>query len=310
VNRPASHWQPYRVARAIATNQVARFAPGWYVRATRQTGRGAREQETPQAIADYFRRCVDDYLATLGVPPADAAAFLAGKTLLEYGPGDLPGVAVLLAARGARKIYCVDRFPMVALSAKNVAVLEHLLAGAAPAERQAMAGCFAEPGVPASGFDRDRLEYLVRPRGLSGLAGEIDLALSRAVLEHVDDLAALFDDMVRALRPGGLSIHQVDLKSHGLHRDNPLDFLVPSPELWSLMFSHKGVPNRWRVDRYREILRALTVDVVTLAPTARADARDVAAVRPHLAAPFAALSDDDLAWLGFWLVFRKRASEP
>jgi hypothetical protein len=30
-------------------------------------------------------------------------------------------------------------------------------------------------------------------------------------------------------------------------------------------------------------------------------------VRPALAAPFKALSDDDLAWLGFWLVFRKRA---
>src|SRR4029077_4841255 len=100
-----------------------------------------------------------------------------------------------------------------------------------------------------------RIEYLVRPSGLSGLSGQADLVISRAVLEHVDDLAATFADMASALRPGGIAVHQVDLKSHGLHQRNPLDFLSWPPALWRLMYSHKGVPNRWRVTHYRELLR-------------------------------------------------------
>ena len=105
--------------------------------------------------------------------------------------------------------------------------------------------------------------------------------------------------------PGALAIHQVDLKSHGLHRENILDFLSWSSELWNLMYSHKGVPNRWRIDRYRDLLEAMPVETLVLEPTARAAPEVIAAVRPRLADPFRRLSDEDLAWLGFWLVFRK-----
>jgi len=100
-------------------------------------------------------------------------------------------------------------------------------------------------------------------------------------------------------------VHQVDLRSHGLHESNPLDFLEPSEALWSLMFSHKGVPNRWRVDRYREIVAGLPLVLLRLEPTARAEAQDVQRVRARLAPPFRDTSDEDLAWLGFWLVARK-----
>jgi hypothetical protein len=72
------------------------------------------------------------------------------------------------------------------------------------------------------------------------------------------------------------------------------------------MYSAKGVPNRWRVDRYRAIVERLPVDVLAFDPTQLAAPEDVASVREQLAAPFRTVSDDDLRWLGFWLVFRKR----
>jgi hypothetical protein len=98
----------------------------------------------------------------------------------------------------------------------------------------------------------------------------------------------------------------VDLRSHGLHRSNPLDFLTWPDWLWSLMYSGKGVPNRWRVDRYRRDLAEQALQVLRLTPTTLAEPRDVAAVRPYLAEQFRALSDEDLSWLGFWLVCRRR----
>lgn len=294
-----------RVARAVATNQVARLAPTAYLRMTGQTGRGDGAAESPEDIAAYFRQCVDDYLVFAGVPADQATGFFSGKTLVEYGPGDFPGVAVLMLVAGAHKVYAVDRFAMVRLSEKNVGVWHALVAGMDDAQKQRARALLNNPSHPAEGFKREHIEYVVRPHGFSGLLAHADLAISRAVLEHVDDLPGTFADMLAALKPGGAAMHLVDLKSHGLHRSNPLDFLEWPQWLWSLMYSHKGVPNRWRLDHYRRIVQALPVLDVRLEPTHAANAADVTAVRGRLAPAFAGLSDDDLACLGLWVGFRK-----
>jgi SAM-dependent methyltransferase len=294
-----------QIARAIATNQLARVAPAAYLRLTGQTGRGSGSQESQEEVGAYFRRCVGDYLARLGVPRGEAERCLSGKVILEYGPGDLPGVAALLISLGADKVYCVDRFPMVSLSRKNALVMQDLIAHCSDEQRAKMMSCLRDPKQLALGFSPAKIEYLVKPHGLSGMVNEVDLVISRAVLEHVDDLEATFADMVRAMRPGARAVHLVDLKSHGLHRRNPLDFLECPAWLWKAMFSHKGVPNRWRLDRYREILSALGLTNSALEATQLAKEDEVLAVRPRLARMFRGVSDTDLAWLGFWLTFSK-----
>jgi hypothetical protein len=71
------------------------------------------------------------------------------------------------------------------------------------------------------------------------------------------------------------------------------------------MYSHKGLPNRLRVDAYRRAAEACGLVLQQLAPTSRATPNDVAEIRPHLAAVFRDVSDDDLQWLGFWMVCTK-----
>lgn len=296
-----------RIVRATATNQLARFAPAAYVRLTGQTGRGDAADESSGDISQYFRQSADAYFEKLAIPRESHASFLAGKTLMEYGPGDLPGVAALMIARGADKVYCVDRFPLVNLSEKNGRVLGHLIDGCQGAERDRLVGCLKNKNDPQAGFDPRRIEYLVRPGGLSGLINAVDLVFSRAVLEHVNDLDATFKDMVIAMRPDASAVHLVDLRSHGLHKSNPLDFLEWSSGLWSVMYSQKGVPNRWRVDRYRSLVADLPIELLLLEATKLAAIEHVAAVRPRLADPFRGVSDEDLRCLGFWLLFRKEA---
>lgn len=296
-----------RVAKAALTNQLARFAPGLYMRLTGETGRGLGEESSGQA-ASYFRACFDDYFAKLGVAPSEISTFLTGKRLLEYGPGDLPGVALLMVAHGAEAVICVDRFPLMQLSEKNLAVINDLLSGLGTVERQRAESCFLRAGDPVSSFNPNRIRYRIAPSGLSGLRDEIDLVLSRAVLEHVNDLPATFADMHAAMKRDAIAIHQVDLKSHGLHQANPLDFLTWPDYLWRLMYSHKGVPNRLRVDAYRAILAQTGFDVISLEPTLLADLADMRAVRSALAAPFRHVSDEDLRWMGFWLVCGKKVN--
>lgn len=302
---PSGMATAWRVMRAASTNLLAFAAPAAYVRLTSQTGRGAAAEEAASDIAHYFNACVADYACRLGASDGNIAPLIHDKTLLEYGPGDLPGVAALMCARGASKVYCVDRFPLLQLSDKNAHAIRDLI-DAEPAGRRERLLATLRDGDARHGFDPRHIEYLVRPSGRSQLRDAVDLVYSRAVLEHVDDLEATFDDMVAAMRPGAVAIHLVDLRSHGLHRNNPLDFLEWPPALWRLMYSAKGVPNRWRVDRYRAIVERLPVDMLALEATQLADPADVAQVRSRVAAPFRDVSDEDLRWMGFWLVFRKR----
>lgn len=296
-----------RVIKAVLTNQIAHFAPGAYIWLTGETGRGLGEESSGQA-ASYFRTCFDDYFSRLGVSPADICAFLTGKRILEYGPGDLPGVALLMVAHGAEAVVCVDRFPLMQLSEKNVAVINDLLSSLGPKQRLRAESCFLHTGNLAAGFNPERIRYRIDSSGLSGLRDEIDLALSRAVLEHVNDLAATFSDMHAAMKHDAIAIHQVDLKSHGLHQTNPLDFLSWPDYLWRLMYSYKGVPNRLRITSYRATLAQVGFDVISIEPTLLAEMADMRAVRPALAAPFRQLTDEDLRCLGFWLVCGKKVN--
>jgi len=296
-----------RIAQATLTNQLARYAPGLYVRLTGQTGRGAGEVHLDE-VCDYFQTCFDDYFQQLGIPETARSGFLHDKHLMEYGPGDLPGIALLMIAYGTRQVVCVDRFPMVKMSPKNVRIAEIMLERLPQSLRARADACFKRPGHPGSGFDARFIAYHVQPIGLSGLVDEVDLVISRAVLEHVNDLPATFRDMYAALKPGGIALHLVDLKSHGLHRDNPLDFLSWPAWLWSLMYSAKGVPNRLRVNAYREAARQSGFEAIALTPTVFASETDVRAIRAALAASFKNLSDTDLSCLGFWLVCQKPAA--
>ena len=289
---------------AALGNIAARLAPGWYVRFTGQTGRGADETSLEE-VASYFQQCYDDYLAVLKRSINAGPDYFHDKRLLEYGPGDLPGVAMLMMASGARQTICVDRFPLVQLSAKNCQIAQILLDRLPQVQRDRVLACFVESGRLDSGCRPDKVQYLVKPSGLSGLQNEIDVVFSRAVLEHVNDLPATFRDMHDALKPGGIAIHQVDLKSHGLHRANPLDFLCWPHWLWSLMYSAKGVPNRLRINAYRDAIRAAGLEILLLEPGLLAAEKEIRAVRPQLASAFRNLPDEDLSWLEFWLVCQK-----
>jgi SAM-dependent methyltransferase len=293
-----------RACRAISTNQIARAAPKAYFRSVRDTGRGP-EAESPKELAEYCLRCAREYSEVLSAVSDSRCRALTEARILEYGPGDFLGTAVALVGQGASEVTCVDRFPLVSDSAHNVAAYELVLDLLPNDQRRRAEECFSAPGRPASGFNEDRIRYEVRGSGLSGRQDRFDLVVSRAVLEHVDDLHATFKDMARALRWGGYAVHLVDLSSHRLHRDNPLDFLTWSDTLWRLMYSHKGAPNRHRLDAYREALAASELEVLRLEPSKVAPIEWVHEVRPRLGQRFSKVSDEDLMCLGFWLVCRK-----
>lgn len=293
-------------ARAAASNAVNAVSKDLHAALRRATGRGGGAQ-SPDVVAAYFRGCFDDYFEQLGVPPQEIGAWLQGKVVLEYGPGDMPGVALLMIAHGAERAACVDRFPWLRLSEVNRSALSLLALNMTADQRERLASCFEGEGLTGE-LRCDRVGYLVSDDGLSGIRGEADLVFSRSVLEHVNRLDLTLKDMAEALRPGGVMIHKVDLRSHDFDWGHPLDFLTVSPLAWRLLSSHNGsMPNRLRLSDFRALLKDEPFDDVVITPTARIEASEAEAIRPRLAAPFADRSQDDLTTLGFWLRARRWA---
>ncbi len=284
--------------RASLTNLVAAFP--FYWRFGDRSGRSAGTH-APAAAAAYFRQCVDDYCAQLAVAPS----FFAEKRVLEYGPGDTLGVALVLYAFGAAKVDCIDRFPIQRVTPKNAAIYRAVLDGLDGEPRRRAEHAFVEPGNPLSGFDASKIEYRVTRHGLSGRRAAYDVVLSRSVLALVSHLDETIADIAAALKPGGVSIHKVDLSSHGLDRDRPLDFLTWPEHSYQLMYSRKGRPNRWRVDRYQALVRAAGLRMRKLAPTGKVSDEEVAFIRPRLDRAFRDVPAELLSWLGFWMILER-----
>ncbi len=143
-----------RMIRAMTTNVLARVAPATYVRLTRETGRGLAPEE-PAEVAAYFHGCIEEFAARLDAAPVPMD-WWRGKTVVEYGPGDTPGVALLLIGLGAAAVYCVDRFPLLRFSeAQQRTILElHKLLPEGAARQRFMA-CFKVPGDVSSAWPAD-----------------------------------------------------------------------------------------------------------------------------------------------------------
>ena len=124
--------------------------------------------------------------------------------------------------------------------------------------------------------------------------GGADLLFSQAVMEHVDDVEALYRATHGWLKPGGVASHVIDYRSHGTSsRWN--GHWTYSDAAWR--FVRGGRPfllNRLPHTAHRERLAASGFDVV-------ADARTKAATevaRDELAPRFRAMSEDDLTTIG------------
>jgi SAM-dependent methyltransferase len=284
----------------------------------------------PAERVTYSRRAFDAFVRRSDLEPGG----LVGKRVLELGPGEELSVALRFLAAGAARMSCIDRFTFDVDPEWEREVYRLLLEDLDGDGRERLAGVLAPDGR----LDRssDRLE-LVRGVGIEAGAQQLrsspfDLIVSVAVLEHVYDLARAFQAMDALLAPGGVMVHQVDLRDHGMFSGggrHPLEFLTVRDPLYRLMTSHTGAPNRQRLGSYRELLRDLGQEAwieVANVGGSREDlaryterlvvGRDLPAelaasierLRPRLAPRFAGLPVEELAATGISIRSRKPAA--
>lgn len=225
---------------------------------------------------------------------ADSSA----NAILELGPGNTLGAALFAAARGVSRIWLCD---VGDFAESDMAFYRRLVATLAA----------EQPGFAARVDLSDRAHMLASlnatylTRGIASLAeipsGSLDVILSTAVLEHVGraEFATLAPEMMRMLRPGGTSYHEVDLMDHLGGAQNNLRF---SEQTWEspLMANSGFYTNRLRCCEILQIMRDAGFEGA-LARVARWPARPTP--RGALAPQFANFSDDEMriANFGMWL---------
>jgi SAM-dependent methyltransferase len=271
----------------------------------------------PAERVAYSRRALDLYLGRSGL----AAADMEGKRVLELGPGEELCVALRFLALGAAGVSCIDRFKFKVDESWEREVYRLLLDDLDADGRERLADMLTPDGRLDHSSERLKV---VRGVGIEAGARHLgsarfDLIVSLAVLEHVYDLAQSLRAMDTLLAPGGVMVHQVDLRDHGMFSAggrHPLEFLTLRGPLYHLMTSHTGAPNRERVGNYRELLRGLGHeakigvtnvgggrDYLTSTPEQLVVGRDlppelaqsIERLRPRLVPPFAGLPVEELA---------------
>lgn len=268
--------------------------------------------DLPASLA-YIEKIYADYLAYAGCDRFCG-------TVAEIGPGDNFGVALLLLGNGVEAVHAIDRFRPQRDPVRQAAIYQaladrHGLADRfnGPPAETTLRGLQYHPGRPAETFFRNSTQ-------------RFDAILSRAVVEHLYDPAAALTDMFRALQPGGIMVHRIDLRDHGMFTGHhPLTSLTIPEAVYLRMTRGSGRPNRVLLPAYRNwletsgargslrITRLAGVDEEVgpadwdgLDPALKRRALEcVAAVRPSLAAGFKNLRDEDLAVSGGLLVARR-----
>lgn len=283
------------VLRAVITNVVAMIAPRLYVRLVAdETGRGFNEEDDEQLEA-YCFRVFDDYKNMFEAADGGFIEYLKDKTIIEYGPGDFLGVALIFLCNGAREVHCIDRFPL-RNDDKYLNLYKRIINRCSG--EQCNAACWDE-------IINRRIKYISAKDGVYPLENKADIIISRAVLEHCNNLGETFRNFYQNLKPGGILIHEVDLTSHGMHLRRPLDFLTYSPRTWSFMTSHKGYPNRWRRNTYKEFLDEHGFEVLHEKSLYEYSMEDVTADRPRFPKIFKDLPVEDLRCSNYSFVAKK-----
>ena len=229
---------------------------------------------------------------------------LAGKTVLELGPGDGIATGLLASCFGAHRTILVDAGDR---ATQKVSDYKNMLSDwdCRGAELAHLVDCSSfEQLAQAS-----NTTYL--SNGLSSLktipSDSVDIEFSNAVLEHVrkSEFRETLNELRRILKSDGVSYHSVDLKDHLGGR---LDNLRFSEGLWnSRLFSDSGFyTNRIRFRAmlgmfaeagfHAEVRRTLRWDHL---PTPR----------KKLNSRFSHLDDSDLLVSAFNVVLRKSGSQ-
>lgn len=131
----------------------------------------------------------------------------------------------------------------------------------------------------------------------------VDMVFSQAVLEHVDDLASIYQESHVWLKSGGIMSHQIDFKSHGTSREWNGHWVYPD-WVWRLIRGRRPyLLNREPCSTHLALLKKTGFELVATERTRLPSRLELY----QLSNRFRYLTGDDLTTAGAYILAGKRA---
>ena len=196
----------------------------------------------------YGRLCVEDYQYVIndliGELPAQSK-------ILEIGTGKSVAVPCLLAAEG-HDVISLDRF-------NNVGDIPSAMIEVCSALKLH----YEQVSEFTFNVSGSRVEFVHEPveSYMPRLEACFDLVVSRATLEHFSNLAAGVNRLAEYTVPGGLHVHEIDHRDHGIFSHSKLVsnmwFHSISAAVWTPLLNYfPGLPNKQNATQCRLIFEA------------------------------------------------------
>ena len=179
------------------------------------------------------------------------------KVVAELGPGDSLGVGLSALLTGSQRYYALD-FKRFVDTENNLVLFDRLVELFMRREAIPDEKCFPNIKPPLVNYEHprqilteSRLNRAMTPERITSIRkelinldrstkefslsynvpwhhpdiykkirpGTVDMVLSQAVMEHVENLSLSYKLLFKLLKPGGFMSHQIDLKSHGTAKE-------------------------------------------------------------------------------------------
>jgi len=245
------------------------------------------------------------------------------EVVAELGPGDALGMGICALLSGARRYIGLDRIAF-GPRADNLRLLDELQAlfkvRTPIPDDQEFPGVYPKLEMyafPGNVVTDDMLAVSLAPRQLARLRaalqgelhfsedslfsyaapwdaservrpGSVDLLVSQAVLEHVDDVDGAYRAMHRWLKADGVMSHRIDYTCHGITRDWYGHWTV-STGLWRIVRGKRAyLINRLPHSAHIAAMRRNGFEIVDCAPTPSSPAAPAGNLRiAHIASDLA-----------------------
>lgn len=255
--------------------------------------------------------------------------------IAELGPGDSLGIGLCALLCGAKEYYALDAKPHASLERNNeifdelVGLFERRSAIPDDGEFPSIFPVLEDHSFPRKILTENALQNSLHPdrlravrRALSdGRSGDgiriiyiapwqgvrlpeiedgLDMVLSQAVMEHVEDVPGTYTELYRWLRPGGFMSHTIDYRSHGYARAWNGHWAVSDP-IWAVIRGKRP----YLINRLPHSAQIAAMENAGLTIVLEIRALESETSRKSLARRFRALDDDDLCTSGAFVQARK-----
>ena len=208
--------------------------------------------ETARCI-EYDICVVEDWLSHLQKYTRSDYS-IAGKNILELGPGSDLGTGVYLLSKGCSQYTACDVNNLIKSTPDSF--YEQLFEKLEGTGSQADIDFLKRQLKETKAGNPSRLSYVVRNDfDIISALGEstVELVFSQAAFEHFDDIDATISQLSVVCKPGAILVAEIDLKTHSRWiRDKDPNNIYRYPRYAYNTFWYRGIPNRVRPFQYKK----------------------------------------------------------